>query len=114
MAVEKFNETYETIFDKKDDFFTELEERCANTALYKIKPDSVKFYAGEVKDNAMHLRHIVGNSVKTIPMGISPENEVVWKSKEVGVIADFLDFLLKYYAIAFSFFCFKAFSHIEV
>lgn len=68
MAVEKFNETYETIYDKKDDFFTELEERCANTSLYKIKPDSVKFYAGEVKDNAMHLRHIVGNSVKTIPM----------------------------------------------
>ena len=58
MAVEKFNETYETIYDKKDDFFTELEERCANTSLYKIKPDSVKFYAGEVKDNAMHLRLI--------------------------------------------------------
>ena len=93
MAVEKFNETYETIYDKKDDFFAELEERCANTALYKIKPDSVKFYAGEVKDNAMHLRHIVGNSVKTIPMGISSENEIVWKSKEVEDVGLFIEFV---------------------
>ena len=93
MAVEKFNETYETIFDKKDDFFAELEERCANTALYRIKPDSVKFYAGEVKDDSMQLRHIVGNSVKTIPMGISPENEVVWKSKEVEEVGLFMEFV---------------------
>ena len=41
----------------------------------------------------MHLRHIVGNSVKTIPMGISPENEVVWKSKEVEDVGLFMEFV---------------------
>lgn len=95
MAVEKFNETYETVFDKKDEFFSELDERCTNTALYKIKPDSVKFYAGELKDDSMQLRHIVGNSVKTIPMGISPDREIVWKSKEVEEVGLFMEFIVE-------------------
>ncbi len=95
MAVEKFNEMYENVFDKKDDFFSELSERCTNTVLYKIKPDSVKFYAGELKDNAMHLRRIVGNSVKNMPMSIGTENETVWKSKEVEEVGLFMEFVVE-------------------
>ena len=93
MAVEKFNEMYESVFDKKDDFFSELEERSANTALYKVKPDSVKFYAGEVKDDSMRLHHIIGNSVNMMPIGIGPENEALWKSKEVEEVGLFMEFV---------------------
>jgi len=92
MTVEKFNENYEVVFDKKDEFFNELTERCSNTAVYRTKPDLVSIYAGEVEGDAMHLRRLEGKTVMDMPLGVDVVDENLWRSKEVEEVGLFMRF----------------------
>ena len=55
MCAEKFDEAFEIVFDNSDDFFDELKERCTNTKIFRVKPENISFYAGEVSNDTVHL-----------------------------------------------------------
>lgn len=92
MAAEKFDETYEVIFDKKADFFSELKERCVNTNLYKVTPESVKIYAGTVEGDSACLSRMNGNQVENKAIRIEAAEKALWTSSEVINVGLFMEF----------------------
>lgn len=93
MAIEKYDESYEVFYGDKNDFMSELKDRCKETVLYKVKPDSVEFYSAQADGDKMVFKRLVGEKTVSREIQIEPCNESVWKSPETQSVGLFISFI---------------------
>ena len=92
MAIERFDDDYENITHDRNDFMTELKERCSETVRYELKPESVSFFYGVADGDTLNLSWLEGMKIMTTHSPITPNNEKVWKSEEAQKIGLFISF----------------------
>ena len=92
MAYERFDDDYENITHDRNDFITELKERCSQTIRYELKPEDVSFFYGVADGDTLNLSWLDGMKIKTTHSPITPAVENVWKSDEAQRIGLFISF----------------------